>query len=105
MLAGWGPTSLILLELIVRIAVHPPLSTFGGGDHGMAGGAEVFRRVTVGRVVAAVRPAAFLAGPQVHPLAADLHAFLAFAFLWRLHRRDRGEVGTALICHTGLLLA
>ncbi len=42
---------------------------------------RVLAGVTVRRAVAAERDAAFLAGPQMHPVCADLHAFFAFAAL------------------------
>ena len=42
---------------------------------------RVLAGVTVRRAVAAERDAAFLAGPQMHPVCADLHAFFAFTAL------------------------
>src|SRR3954467_3785405 len=59
----------------------------------MAGGARVFGRVLVGRVVAAERDAAFLTGAQMYPARADLHALLADALLWLLDRLDGLDVG------------
>src|SRR5688500_14000579 len=67
----------IFAERIVWIAVEPALAGLGGRDDGMTGGLRVSRRVAVRRVVAAVRPSAYLARAQVHPLAVDLHAFVA----------------------------
>jgi hypothetical protein len=40
---------------------------------------RVFAGVLVRRTVAAKRDATFLAGAQMHPIVADLHAFRAFA--------------------------
>jgi len=54
----------------------------------------VFRRVLIGRIIAAQRRAALLTGPQMHPLAADLDALIAnVLFGWR-NRRDRAQMGT-----------
>jgi hypothetical protein len=41
----------------------------------------VFTGVLIWRAVAAKRDPAFLAGPQMNPVATDLHAFFAFAAL------------------------
>ena len=49
-------------------------------------------------------PAAFLAGAQVDPVAADLHAFIALIPLRLLDRGDRADVSTALIRHRVPLL-
>jgi hypothetical protein len=42
---------------------------------------RVFARVPVWRTVATQGDATFLAGPQMNPLVADLHALFAFAAL------------------------
>src|SRR5436189_1532047 len=68
----------------------------------MAGGPRVFRRVPVGGIVAAVRAAALLAGPQVHPLGADLHALVALTVLRLFDGLDGIEVDAALIRHSVL---
>ena len=47
----------------------------------MSGRVRVFGGVPIWRAVAAERDAAFLAGPQMHPVVADLHAFFAFPAL------------------------
>ncbi len=47
----------------------------------MRGFVRVFAGVTIWRAVAAERHAARLAGAQMDPGTADLHAFLAFAAL------------------------
>ena len=47
----------------------------------MAGRVRVFAGVLVRRTVAAERDAAFLAGAQMNPIVADLHALRAFAAL------------------------
>ena len=50
----------------------------GGGDHRMPGRTGVFRRVPVGRVVAARSRTARLARPEVHPRRTDFHALPTF---------------------------
>jgi len=45
----------------------------------MSGRVRVFARVTIRRAVAAQRRAAYLAGSQMNPTRADLHALGAFA--------------------------
>ena len=47
----------------------------------MAGGMRMFAGVPVRRTVAAERHTTRLARPQMHPIAADLHALFAFAAL------------------------
>src|SRR5256885_13004188 len=85
-------TEAILGEPIVGIAVQPTFPRLRRCDHRMPGGAGVFRRVPVGRVVAAVRAAAFLTRSEMHPLGADLYALVAHAPPRLLDRRDRGQV-------------
>ena len=46
--------------------------------------------------------AAFLAGAQVDPVVAHLHAFLALIPLGLLNRGDRADVSTALTRHETL---
>jgi len=41
-----------------------------------------------GRIVAAERDTALLAGPEMDPGRSDLHALLALATFWMLHGRD-----------------
>src|SRR5256885_15818614 len=85
-------TTSILGEAIVGVAVQPTFPRLRRCDHGMPGGVGVFRRVPVGRVVAAVRAAALLTRPEVHPLGADLHTLVAHAAPRLLDRRDRGQM-------------
>jgi len=47
----------------------------------MSRSVRVFAGVPVRRAVAAKRDSTSLAGPQMHPLRADLYAFFAFAAL------------------------
>ena len=57
----------------------------------MAGSVKVLRGVSGGRRIAAECSAARLAGAQMHPLAARLHAFLAdgfVCFLQGFHLKD-----------------
>ena len=58
----------------------------------MTGRPRVLRRVLVGRVVAAERLAALLAGPQMNPGCADLDALFAFAALRLLDGFDRSDM-------------
>jgi hypothetical protein len=48
----------------------------------MSTGVCVFGGVAIRRTIAAQRDSACLARPQMNPIAADLHAFFAFAALW-----------------------
>src|SRR5262245_48233750 len=69
----------IFRKTVVRIAVEPALARFGRRDDRMLRGARVLAGVAIGRAVAAERDAALLAGPQMNPRRADLHALFAFA--------------------------
>ncbi len=59
----------------------------------MARRVRVFAGVAIWRTVAAKGHAAFLASPQVDPLAADLDTFLALKANWPLDRVDRFDMG------------
>ena len=48
-------------------------------DHRMSTGVRMFAGVLIRRAVAAQRDSTRLACPQMNPVAADLHAFFAFA--------------------------
>ena len=65
----------------------------------MPGGVRMFGGMPVGRAVAAARHAARLAGAQMHPPIADLHAFLAFRALRLFNRRDRVKMRAASVRH------
>ena len=65
--------------------------------------ARVLRRVTVGRVVAAMRATALLASTQMNPGSADLDALLALPSFWVLHAGNGSDVDTTLIGHDILL--
>ena len=65
--------------------------------------ARVLRRVTVGRVVAAMRATALLTGTEVNPGSADLDALLALPSFWVLDAGNGRDVGTTLIGHDILL--
>ena len=65
----------------------------------MAAGAGVLGRVAVRRVVAAARRAALLAGPEVDPIRAGLHALLALPALGMFDGRDSADMRAALVCH------
>ena len=58
----------------------------------MLGRVGVLRGMLVGRAVAAQRRAALLAGAQMHPLRADLHALGALPALAVSHGGDRVEM-------------
>jgi len=66
---------------VVRIAIQPSLADLGGRDDRMSAGPRVFAGMLVWRTVTAERHAARLACPQVNPVTANLHTFLAFAAL------------------------
>jgi len=54
---------------------------------------RVFARVPVWRAIATQGDATFLAGPQMNPVGADLHALFAFAALRMFYRLNRFEMG------------
>src|SRR5215471_14439926 len=91
--------SSVLRERVVLVTVHPPLAWLRGRNHRMRRRFRVFGGMAVRRVVAAVRAAALLARPQVHPLAADLDALVADVFFRVLHRLDRIDVGAGPVAH------
>src|SRR5687768_15699710 len=91
---------LVLGERLVGIAIEPALARLGRCDDRVARGAGVLGRMTVRRTVAAMRPAAFLAGPQVDPPAADLHAFIAFMACRRLDAADGRKVLAFPVWHS-----
>src|SRR5207237_8819151 len=82
----------VLRERVVRKAIEPALAGFGRGHDGMTARPRVLARVAVGRIVAAVRVAALLARPQVHPVRANLHAVVAFPPLRVLDGGNRRDV-------------
>jgi hypothetical protein len=61
----------------------------------MAAGPGVFTGMFVWRTVAAEGYAALLAGAEMHPPGADLHAFFAFKALWQPHRFNGVEMWAA----------
>src|SRR5947207_1235412 len=89
----------IFREHVVRITVQPPLARLLRRHHRVLGGAGVLRGMLVGRAVAAQRRAALLAGSQMHPLRADLHALGALPALAVSHGGDRLEMLAACIGH------
>src|SRR5437773_144397 len=62
---------------VVRIAIKPALTRLRRCDNRMPRRASVLRRVTIGRVVAAMRATALLTGTEMNPGSADLDALLA----------------------------
>jgi hypothetical protein len=70
----------------------------------MLTGVRVFAGVLIRRAVAAQRDSTRLARPQVDPIAANLHAFFAFAPMRLLDRlnRNRIQVRTASGTHDRL---
>src|SRR5215216_3487878 len=89
----------VLREALVGIAIQPAFARLRRRDYRVPRLLCMARGVPIGRVVAAVRAAAVLARAQVHPLAATLHAFVAFELLRVLDVRHRGEMRAALIGH------
>src|SRR5262245_13204790 len=83
-----------LRKRIVSEAVQPALTRLCRRDHRMLDLARVRARVVLRRRVAAERHAAGLAGAEVHPRRADLHAFLALAPRRVLDVGDRVDVRT-----------
>src|SRR5262245_10496059 len=65
----------------------------------MTRGAGVLRRVAVRRGIAAARRAARLAGAQVNPARADLHALLTFVCLGGANVFHRVDVRTGSRLH------
>src|SRR5438132_14044092 len=86
------PTESVLRKRVVGIAVQPALAALRGRDDRMSAGLRVFRRMAIGRRIAAMRAAAVLAGAQVHPRRADLDAVVAHALLRTQHVLDSGDV-------------
>ena len=74
-------------------------------DHRMSTGVRMFAGVLIRRAVAAKRDSTCLARPQMNPVAADLHAFFAFAPFRLLDRlnRDRIQMRTASGTHDRLV--
>src|ERR671930_1984540 len=68
----------------------------------MMRGAGVFARVLIGRAVATVRRAAFLARPQVNPARATLDAFVAFALFRMSYVVDGCEMRAGFCRHDSL---
>src|SRR5262252_7670227 len=83
----------VLGESVVGIAVEPALPGLGRGDHVMPARVRMLACVPVRGVVAAARPAAFLARPQVDPARSGLDAGLALAPLRVADFADGGDVG------------
>ena len=64
----------------------------------------VLARVLIRRTIATQGRAALLAGPKMHPLSADLHAFGTFANFGLLDGIDGIEMTTTAIGHNYFLL-
>jgi len=88
----------------MRVAVQPTFTGFGRGDDRMLTRAGMFGRVSVWRVIAATRPTALLARPQVDPLGSYLDAFLAFAALWMFDSRDSTYMCARCVGHRSPLI-
>jgi len=65
----------------------------------MSAGVRMLGRVTVRRAVAAKRHSTSLAGPQMHPVRADLYAFFTFTALRLFNRLDRVKMRAASVGH------
>ena len=96
--------NLIFRKRVVRITVQPALARLRRRDDGMSGRVRVFSGVPIWRAVAAERDAAFLAGPEMHPVCADLHAFFAFAALRLFDQCDCVEMSASLVRHYSVSL-
>src|SRR5262245_23839941 len=88
----------------MRVAVQPTFARFGRCDDRMLTRAGMLRRVLVWRVIAASRPTALLARPQVDPLGADLDAFLAFAALCAFDSCDSMYMRARCVGHRSPLI-
>ena len=97
--------SSVFRKRVVRIAIEPALARLRRCDNRMPRRARVLRRVTVGRVVAAMRATALLTGTEMNPGSADLDALLALPSFWVLDAGNGSDVDTALIGHDILLRA
>ncbi len=71
----------------------------------MPGGVRVFAGVLVWRAVTAERDTTCLAGPQMNPVCADLHAFFTLAARSVFDRRNRIQMRTRLSAHQGIIQA
>ena len=80
------------------------LARLRGSDNRMPAGVRVFAGMLVRRAIATERHAARLARPQMHPAAADLHAFFAFAALRLFDGLDCIQMRTAARTHDCLRL-
>jgi hypothetical protein len=76
---------------VVRIAIEPALTRLRRCDNRMPRRARVLRRVTVGRVVAAMCATALLTGTEMNPGSADLDALLALPSCWVLDAGNGAE--------------
>ncbi len=65
----------------------------------MTAGFGVFRRVTIGRIIAAKSSAALLARAEVDPARADLNALFAFRALRSFHLGDGLNVRAGDLVH------
>jgi hypothetical protein len=82
----------ILTEGIVDVAIEPAFANLRGCDNGMVTRASVLARMAVRRRIAAEGAAARLAGAQMNPAIAGLHAFFAFVTAWSLDATDRVDM-------------
>jgi hypothetical protein len=85
---------LIFRKGVVGITIEPALARLRRRDHGMPALVCVFAGMLIWRAVAAERDATCLAGSEMNPVVADLHACFAFAALRPFDRCDRGDVNT-----------
>jgi hypothetical protein len=86
--------SLVLGKGVVGVAIKPAFSWLSRDNDWMTSRVRVFAGVTIRRAVAAKGHAAFLAGSQMDPIAADFHTFLALEAAWAFDRFDRFDMGT-----------
>ena len=88
---------LIFRKGLVRITVQPTLTRLRGSDDRMPGGVRVFAGVPIWRAVTAERDTTCLAGPQMNPVCANLHAFFTLAARSVFDRRNRVEMRAASV--------
>ena len=87
-------THSIFGEDVVWIAIQPAFARLRRSDYRMAAAMRVFGGVLIRRAVATERNSTFLARPQMHPVAADLNAFFAFAAVWLFDGLDPFKMST-----------
>ncbi len=93
---------LIFYECLVLVTPQPPLAGLGRRSYRVTGVMKMLCHVLGGRAVAAKGRAAGLAGPQMHPPAVYLPAFLAHQLVGDLNLLNIFNMLTNLLHYTSL---